>query len=231
MTRTAVEDGFEQFLDEAVETALDEFSVARALRNGTRGPTGSVVDSLLENPGSLHRRVVRPELESYRRRTLDQFGVVLDYVESGEPIEQFRADILEAGAIAESVRRDIPRERRQAVRDSLLAHHRGLGEAVEPLLASPESEFWTAAVSELSRNEAEQLVSEHFAFTRPLRRHRDAFEMTTTVDVSAVLGGIASLLPVASVDVEYTDEAIRAMHRAEQSVVSAAETEIDRRFG
>lgn len=230
MTRTAVEDGFAYFLDEAIETTLEEFRVARVLRNGTRDPTGAVVDSLLKNSESLHRRVVQPELETYRTRTLGQFGVMLDYVASNEPLEEHRQEVLEAGAVANSIRGDISRERQQAVRESLLTRHRELGEAVEPLLTSPESDFWTAAVTELTREEAEQLVSEQFPFTGPLRRHRDAFEMVATIDISAIVGGVARILPTSSVDVEYTGEAIRAMYRAEQSVVHAAETEIDRRF-
>lgn len=230
MTRTAVEAGFEYFLDEAIETAIAEFSVARALRNGSRGPTDSVVDGLLKNSETLHRRVVRPELETYRRQTLDQFGVVLDYADSGEPIDHFRDELLETGAVAESIRTSVPRDRREQVKDSLVARHRELGEAVEPLLDSSESDFWVAARKELTREQAEALVSEQFPFTGPLRRHRDAFEMATTVDASAVLGGVATFLPASQFEVVYTDEAIRAMYRAEQSVIQDAFDEIDQLF-
>lgn len=231
MTREAVVNGFEYFLDDAVEASLSEFSVARAVRNGTRGPTGAVVDRLLKNSEALHRRVVKPELDAYRRRTLDQFRLILDCVEANEGIDEQQETILSTGAVAESIRSDIPEERRTEVKSELLSHHRGMSEAVKPLLSSPESEFWTAATSELSRDEAETLVSEHFAFTGPLRRNRKAFEMATTVDVGAVVGGFAKVLPQSTIEVEYTNEAIRAMYRAEQSVVQGAFDEIDRRFG
>ena len=230
MTREAVEDGFEYFLDGAIEATIQEFSVSRAFRNGARGPSGAVVDNLLKNSETLHRRVVRPELERYRRRTLTQFGVVLDYVESGEDIDAYREQILETGAVVESIRADVSGERRERVEDELLAHHRGLGEAVRPLLTSPEDSFWDATTATLTREEAEALVSEHFAFTGPLRRHREALEMSTTVDATAVFGSFARVFPTPTFEVEYTDEALRAMYRAEQSVVQQAHHEIDRLF-
>lgn len=230
MTRKAVEEGFEYFLDEAIEVTFEEFSVARAMRNGARGPTGAVVDSLLKNSETLHDRVVKPELQSYRRQTLDQFGVVLDYVESGESIDQYRRSILETGPVVESIRTDLPPGRRKQVRDNLVDHHRELGEAIEPLLVSDESDFWDAAARELTREEAETLIGEAFPFTGPLRRHQEALEMVTAVDPDVVLGGVTSLLPTPSFEVEYTDEAIRAMYRAEQSVIHSAEHEIARLF-
>lgn len=230
MTREAVTDGFEYFLDDAIEATIEEFSVARAFRDGARGPTGAVVDRLLKDSETLHRRVVGPELETYRQQTLDQFRVVLDYVESDDDIDQYREELLETGALAGSIRTDIPRDRREAVTAALVDHHRGLGEAVEPLVASPESDFWEAAAAELTREKAARLVSEQFAFTGPLRRHRDAFEMVATVDAPAVLGGVAGLLGDPTVEVEYTDEAIRAMYRAEQAVIHGTQQELDRLF-
>lgn len=232
MTREAVEEGFEYFLDEVVEASMEEFSVSRAVLDGARGPGGAMVDTLLRRSETLHRRVVRPELESYRRRTVEQFGLVLDCVENGETVEDNRERVLEAGVVADSIRDDVPRDRRERVTDDLLAHHRALGRAVEPLLDSPESAFWAAATSELSRAEAETLVGEQFAFTGPLRAHRDALEMVTTVDPVEVVGPVARLTgPDPSFDVEYTDEAIRALYHAQRAVTADAEREIDRRFG
>jgi len=101
---------------------------------------------------------------------------------------------------------------------------------VRPLLQADESAFWPAVTDTLSRDQAMALVSEHFAFTQPLRDHRDAIAMTTTVDPDTVLGGLAGLLPTRSFEVEYTCEALRSMYRAEQSVIQEAEREIAQRF-
>lgn len=230
MTREAVEEGFELFLENAIEVTFEEFSVSRAFR-GSQGSAGAVVDKLLKNSDALHRRVVAPEIEAYRRQTLGQFGLVLDYVDNKSSIEQYKREILEAGPVVESIRTDISRKRRQTVRESLFDQHRGLGKAVEPLLEAEESSFWSAVTSVLSREEAMSLVSRHFAFTQPLRDHRDAIAMKATVDPDSILGGLAGMLPTRSFEVEYTEEALRSMYRAEQSVIQDAEQEISQRFG
>lgn len=231
MTRTAVVEGFEYFLDDAIERTLDEFSVARAFRDGARGPTGAVVDKLLKDSETLHRRVVKPELEAYRQQTLDQFRVVLDYVESDEGIEKYHREILETGAIIDSIRSDVPLEKRKTVQRDLLDHHLELGEAVEPLLDSPKSDFWEATATELTREEAETLVSEAFPFTGPIRRNQDAIAMVTTVDATNVLGSFARVFPKSSFEVEYTEEAVRALYSAEKAVVQGAQGEIDQLYG
>lgn len=229
MTREAVEEGFKLFLGNAIDVTFEEFSVSRAFR-GSQGSAGAVVDKLLKNSDALHQRVVRPEIEEYRRRTLDQFGVVLDYVEDNGDIETYRDDILEAGPVVHSIRTDIPSQRRESVRESLLEQHLGLGEAVEPLIETDESAFWPAVTETLSHEDATTLVSEHFAFTEPLRSHQEAIAMTGTVDPSEILGGLAGMLPTKSVQIEYTGEALRSMYRAEQAVIREAEQEIASRF-
>lgn len=231
MTREAVESGFEHFLDDAIEATAQEFSVARVLKDGSRGPGGAVVDRLLKNSQAVHRTVVEPELNEYRRLTFEQFKLLLDAMESSDDVESYREEILAAGGFTDELCSDLSPTERERVREDLFDHHRQLGQAVEPLLSSPESSFWGAARTELTRGEAEQLVAEHFAFTEPLRANRTAFRMETTIDVADVVGGLARVLgSAAQLDVEYTDEAIRAMRRAEKTVIHEAKRDVDRRF-
>jgi hypothetical protein len=232
VTRAAVREGFEHFVEDAIEETADHFSVASALRSGARGPGGSVVDRLLKDSDAVWRNVVEPELQEHRRQTLAQFEAILDYAESDEPIEAFRDRILEHDAFASAIRTDISEERRQAVIDSLLDRHRKLGDATVPLIESPEDDFWAAAQDVLDRETAEELVEKRFVFVDPIRPHADTIALTTTLNPGDVLGGIGGLLGgrLPTFDVEYTDEAIRAMGRAEQAVIAEAKREIDRRF-
>jgi hypothetical protein len=225
MTREAVADQFTAFVDDVIAVAREEFDVAAAL--GGRGPGTGVVDRLLRADGHLERRVVRPELEAYRRAVREQFDVVLDYADADADIAAFRADILDRDVYADAIREDLPRERRRAVEDALVERQRRLGEAVVPLVESTHEEFWPAARAELDAARARELVEKRFAFTAPLREHTDAFVFRTTVDPGEVLG---SPLPLPSIDVEYTGEARRVMRRAERAVVADALDEIDRRF-
>jgi hypothetical protein len=224
MTRQAVLDGFERFVSDAIEQTASEFSISRAL-----GGVG-LIDRVVGDSETFHERFVAPELAAYETDTLAQFEVVLDWVESDEPFDAFRDQILATGPVTDSLRDDLSQERRAEVHDRLLGHHRALGSAVEPLVVSPESDFWGCVRTELDEDTATQLVEAHFAFTDPLLDHRDAFAMTKTVDISDYAGGFGRLFGREAVEVDFTDEAFRAMRHAEQNVVADAKTAVAEQF-
>ncbi|WP_302082714.1 hypothetical protein [Salinibaculum rarum] len=232
MTREAARTGFEQFVEDAIEVTAQQFSVPRALRQGVRGPGGKVVDQLLQDSETLWRRVVQPELDDYRDQILTQFDIVLDYAESDAEIEAYRDDLLAVDSYATALREDIGAEQRATMHDRLLARQQGLGDAVTPVVDAEETDFWDAAATVFDREQATALVEDHFAFTTPLRDHRDAFRMQTQFDPGDILGGLGSLLGggLPTVEVEYTDEALRSMRRAEKTVIAETKRELDRRF-
>lgn len=229
MTRAAVRTGFEEFVDDAIRRTAAEFNVARALRGGSRGPGGSTAERLLGNSGAFRRAVVEPELDAYRVEILDQFDVVLNYAESGDPIDAYREELLADDTYDAALRADLSADRRERIRDRLVERQRRLGDAVAVLVDSPETGFWDAVRAELDRETAGRVVEEQFAFTGPLEDHPDAFRMKTSFDPADVLGGVGTLLP--RVEVEYTDEALRAMSRAERSVIADAQHTLDELFG
>jgi hypothetical protein len=226
MTRAAVMEGFEQFLGDAIEQTGEEFSVSRVLG----GDSGGALDQFLGNSDVLHEKLVEPELAAYEEETITQFERILDGVEADDPIEEYREEILDAGPFTDNIRSDVDEETRRDVEGSLFERHVGLGEAVEPLLHSAEEQFWDAVVAELDPEVAGEMVEEHFAFTGPLQEHRSTLEMTVTFDPEEVLGGLGGMLGGSSFDVEFTDEALRAMRHAERAVIAEAKGEIDDRF-
>jgi len=230
VTREAVVEGFEEVIGKAIEESMSEFSMTRALQNGVRGPGGAAVDQLLNNSRRLNRRVVEPELETYKQRTFDQFSIILDYAESDDDIESYREDILGAGAFENEIREDLPEDRREEVEDYMLARHEALGDQLRPLVRSPETDFWTAAEAEMDAETARELVEEHFAYAKPLREYPEAFELSTTVNTSDVLGLFGSLLGGTAIEVEYTDEAMRALSLAEERVIEDAKADIEEFF-
>jgi hypothetical protein len=230
MTRDAASAGFEQFLGDAVDATREEFSVERALRGTGLGPGGRLVDGLRSRAEALEKRVVEPELATYRDRSLAQFEVVLDAVEAGEDIDAVADDVLAADSYVEALEPEAPQARRDSLTDAVLARNRRLAGAVEPVVARPEDEFWPAVEAALDREQALALVEEAFPFTEALRDHRDVLTFETRIDPGEVVGGtLGRRLP--SVGVEYTDEAVRAMTRAERRVIHEARREVDRRFG
>jgi hypothetical protein len=230
VTREAVVQGFEEFIGDAIDESMSEFSISRALKSGARGPGDAVIDNLLKNSGRLRRTVVEPELQAYRERAFEQFSLILDYAESDEDIESYSEAILDAGAFENEIRDDISEKRREEVLEYMLSRHRALGDAVEPLLDSPEDRFWDAAVAELDAEQSRQLVEQHFSYTQPIREYPAAFEFATTIDTSDVLGVFGSLLGGSTIEVEYTDEAFRALTVAEETVIESAMEDIDDHF-
>ena len=229
MTRRAARSGFEEFVDDALAYTEAEFSVANALGGGGGG-RGKVVDRLLKDAGAVRERVLAPELDAYREQVLAQFDVLLDAVEADEDIEAHREAILASDVYARNIRSELAPERREAVLERLLDRQRGLALAVRPLVEAPEEEFWAAAETAYDRAEMTDLVEEHFAFTAPLADHTAAFRMTTTIDPGAVLGGGFLVRRLPEIEVEYTEEALRSMRRAERRVIRETKSEIDRRF-
>lgn len=232
MTRGAVEDGFERFVDDVVAATVAEFDVVAALRGGVRGPGSRLTDRLLKRSGTLDRRVVRPELREYRDRALRQFGAVLDAAESDAGFDAHADRVLAADSYWEAVRSDLPDDQRAAVRETLLARNRRLADAVAPLVVSPREAFWPAVRDALTEDEALSLVEDCFAFTDPLVEHRGAFRFETTFDPGDVLGGVGGVLAggLPTVRVEFTDEAVRAMRRAERRVIHETTREVRRRY-
>jgi hypothetical protein len=231
VTRQAARTGFEEFVDDAVAYTEAEFSVTGALRTASGGGAGrTVVDRLLSDSEAVRERVLVPELQSYREQVLAQFDVLLDAIESGAELETVRATLLETDVYARHLRSDLPPARRATVRERLLARQRDLASAVRPLVETPEDDFWAAAASAYDSAEMTTLVEDHFAFTAPLADHHAAFRMTTTIDPGTVLGGGVFLSRLPSIEVEYTEEALRSMRRAERRVIRETTTEIDRRF-
>jgi hypothetical protein len=231
VTREAARAGFEAFVTDAIEYTADAFSVSRALKRGSRGLDGAVADRLVKQSDALWTHVVEPELDAHRDQILAQFDVLLDYAESDDSIDAYREDLLATDAYVDALRSDLPADRRAALRDAAVERQRAFGDAIEPLVAVAEDDFWPAVAAAYDREAADDLVAEHFVFTTLLQEHRDAFEMATTFDASNVLGGFGSLLGgLPTVHVEYTDEALRAMRRAERKVVADAERKLDQRF-
>jgi hypothetical protein len=225
MTRAAVRDGFERFVTDAIEQTGEEFSISAVIGGG-----GGTLDQLLGDSEVLQENIVEPELDQQREATVEQFEVILDWVESEERFEAYSEEILAAGPFAESLRDDLTAEQRETVQSGLLDRHRSLGEAVTELVAAEEEEFWAAARAELDQETATELVEKQFAFTGPLEEHRDAFAMEVTIDPEEILGGLGGMFGGSTFDIEYTDEALRAMAHAERNVIADAKAEVAERF-
>ncbi|MBX0322847.1 hypothetical protein EGH21_07360 [Halomicroarcula sp. F13] len=229
MTRRAVEDGFETYLSDLVDETYAAFDVAAVLR-GSRSGGSRAASKLLKNSDPLERHVVRPKLREYQRTILHQFDPVLDYAADTEAsFEAYEDEVLARDLYWNALRPSVRGERRDAIRRRLLDRQRAFGDALVPLVAADSDDFWAAVVEAYDYDEAVDVVEEHFEFSTPLRDERDAFAFELEIDPGEVLGGLARALP--SLTVEFTDEAVRSMRRAEQRVIPQAKADAERAFG
>lgn len=227
VTRAAVEDGFERYVDALVTETGDVFRISRALR-GASGPEGAVIDRLLKDSRRVERRIVRPELQAYQRAILRQFEVVLDYATSDAAFDSFADEVLARDLYWDALRADLSTEQRRQIRTTLLERQRHLGDRITPLVAASEGTLWAAAASVYDWEATVDLIESHFALTDPLHANREAYELTVHVDPGDLLGGLARALP--SVTIDYTDEALRAMTRAQKRVIDTAKDDARPRF-
>jgi len=154
---------------------------------------------------------------------------VLTAVESERPVEAFEAELLDHDSMVQALDPDLSPERRRVVVDDVVDRLRRLGDGVAPVVERPEDEFWPAVRGAFDEKHARSLVETVVPFTGPLRRHRDAFAFEVRIDPADVLSSpLAGRLP--TVSLEYTDEAIRAMRRAERRVVHEATSDVADRF-
>jgi len=229
MTRAAVEHGYEQFMTRLVDATVDAFALGNALR-GVEGPPG-VFDSLLSNADAVERAVVRPELERFREKSLTQFDTLLDAVESDVTIDAYADRLLAHDSYRRRLRPGLSASKRDEIESVLLDRQRELGQSIAPLVDSPETEFWSAAQNTFTRTEAERFVERHYRFTAPFETYRHAFRFEVVVEPSAFNSTpslIGEVLP--DVHIEYTDEAIRSLKRAEKQVIKQARRDIERYY-
>ena len=231
MTRAALEEGFETYVDDIMTEAYDRFDVTAAFTGSTSGG-GGIVNTLLKKNALLDRHVVQPALDAYQEDVLNQVQPLLDYAETPDAdFEAYAEEALSHDTFYQSLRSDLSEERRREIRDDLVDQQRRLADAARPIIDAEADAFWPAVEAALTRDEAERLVEEHFAFTDPLRAYPDAFRFTETVDTGELLAGpLAMGMPTPSVTLDYTDEVRRVLVEAEQQVIDDVLDEVDRRF-
>ncbi|MFT4884147.1 MAG: hypothetical protein ACI8U4_001660 [Natronomonas sp.] len=229
MTRRAAETGFERFTNRTLDATHEEFSVGRALDGTTLGPGGTLVDRLRSNTDLLERHVVEPELDVYRERTIKQFSILLDYVESDDELAAFEEALLTHDNYMDALKPGVSAATRDAVAEATLRRLERLAEGIEPLVASSEDDFWPAVEATVDRTAAVTLIDDAVRFTAPIQEFEGSFVFETGLDPNEIL--TSRLLPsLPTVTIEYTDEAIRSMTNAEEKIVGELKAEVRTRF-
>lgn len=228
VTRAAAREGVEYYLGRLVKYAYDAFDVSAALR-GTSGSGGRLLGRLLKRSDTIESLVVEPELERYRSTAMTQFEAVLDYAASDAPPAEHRDALLADDQYLAAMDASLSAERRAEIESVLFERAVRVGDAVAPIVAADEDDFWPAVVAAYNESEARQAVTDAVSFTGPLRQFPAAFTFAVEIDPSEIIGRLAFRAPTFSVD--YTEEAARCLGRAEDAVRDEVERDVTRRYG
>ncbi|MFB6111278.1 MAG: hypothetical protein ABEJ35_01950 [Halobacteriaceae archaeon] len=228
MTEAAAREGVEHYLDRLVEHAYQAFDVGAALE-GTGGAGGRLIGRLLEQSDALDRRIVRPELRRYRDAAMAQFDAILRYAADDAAPSAHRDALLADDQYAAAMVDDLSAARREAVRDALVDRAVRVGDAVAPIVAAPQDDFWAAVVHAYDETAAREAVTDAVSFTGPLESYPDAFAFRVQLDPADFLGPLGAAAPTLTVD--YTDEATRCLTAAERAVRQEVDRDVARRYG
>jgi len=194
-SREAVGERFKAFVEAIIEESLDEFEPFRVVNAGAL-PGNARVKSVLHP-------LIEKELMRYRESINDQFDVVMEYAENDGPVEEYLDDFLRADVFYQNYVGDSQYELAEELEQRLI----DMGGDMRPLLLSGEDDFWDAVVASYGEQTAHRMLPKHFEYTDVIEDYRD--DLRLEIEIGNALF---------SVDVEYTDEALRCLQKSEGSL-------------
>lgn len=215
MTRTAAERGIVEVFDVMVKNVVDEFSWERALRTTSLRPGGAILDKLLDKTEVVDSRALEPLLDRYRRSAIEYFQRALDYAEGEASAESIREEFPEYQENIHILDPAASRVEYQALIDDVVEYYCDVGEALGPVVGHDSDEFWQAVQESMAEEQAVQVLERAMSFSDVLEAHHGVLEMKMQLNPAHLLSMPGSAL-APEVSVEYTDEAINALSRAEQ---------------
>ena len=199
MEKEKIEEEFHSLLDEVVDGIEDKLDIEKAVQRRSSSRTAGKVAS---NSDTLRRKVIRPEINSYRKDLKKQFSTVLNAVELNRDVREFEEEILE---------KDI--------------FHQNMNPQSREVEKKIMRRFENLHGENFSEDEAREFIQEMFGFLEELEEHENRLEYIKDVSLS----DIGLLLPV-KVEIDYTPEALEVMKESEDEVREKLEKKIDRMY-
>lgn len=206
MTRAAIEEQFDVFFDEMIAFAKEEMSPTRTM-SGVSIPVGDdiIKDVMGDQIGESMEEVQR-DMERQRDVVLDYAEDLASGAEPGTVRSQYEDRFLQTNPVYKHHR---PGPRRERLQEELLDHLDGVAADLAPIVDAEEEDFWDALTATVpSYEEASSLINEHFSQAETFRAYQRGINMEEEVRVGGSLLG-------KTVEVDYTDEAIRVIEEGE----------------
>lgn len=217
MEKEKIEDEFHALLDEVVNGIEDKLDIEKAVQRRSSSRTAGKVAS---NSDTLRRKVIRPEINSYRTDLKQQFSTVLTAVEQNRDIQEFEREILEKDIFHQNMS---PQSRE--VEEKIMQRFENLHGAMQKLMDSGEDEVWKGVEENFSEEEARKFIQDMFGFLDELEKHENRLEYVKDVRLS----DIGLLLPV-KLEIDYTPEALEVMKESEEEVREKLGSRLDEMY-
>lgn len=215
MTRTAAEQGIVEVFDVMMTNFIDEFSWERVLQETSLRPGGAIVDKLLDVTDVVESRALEPLLNRYRRNAIEYFQRALDYAEGEVSADAIREEFPAYDENIHILDSTASRAEYRELVDDVVKYYCEVGETIEPVVAHSSDDFWQAVEGSMDEDRAVMVLERSMSFSDILEAHREILDMKLELNPAHILSMPGRVL-APEVSVEYTDEAISALSRAEQ---------------
>ena len=217
MEKEKIEDEFHALLDEVVNGIEDKLDIEKAVQTRSSSRTAGKVAS---NSDTLRRKVIRPEINSYRKDLKEQFSTVLDALEQNRDVREFEREILEKDIFHQNMN-----PQSEDVEKKIMQRFENLHGAMQKLMDSEVDDVWRGVEENFSEDEAREFIQDMFGFLDELEEHENRLEYIKDVRLS----DIGLLLPV-KLEIDYTPEALEVMKESEEEVREKLEARLDEMY-
>lgn len=206
MTEEAVRRQFDAFIERMDRYVAEEVNPMNAVDSRIRLPKGAVNAAL--------RPFVRGEVDSVGSSFDRKFDIVVDCA-AGDTVEERRDDYLRADAFYANADPDV----RDELGRELVEGLRTMSENIRPLVESDHDRFWEAVREVYDEEGAKNAILESFDYSGTAQKYADSVDLTVTVRAGFL-----------SKEIEYTDEAVRALTAAEKRLRRDVTAEIEKLY-
>lgn len=217
MTRAAVEEQFDRFFDEMVDFAKDEMSPTRSM-GGVSIPVGDdIIKDVMGDQIAESMEEVQRDMEHQRDVVLSYAEDLADGADPGTARAQYEDRFLRTNPV---YKHHEPGQRREDLEEELLHHLDEVAADLAPIVDAPQDNFWEAMTATVPEyEEARMLLNKHFSQAETFRDYRRGINMEEEVRVGGSVFGT-------TVEVDYTDEAIRVIDEGEAYLRSEIEDQL-----
>lgn len=193
MTETAVKKEFDGYVKSISLRALDELNPARVVD----------IDLPADRIKSMLRDEIRQEMARVKSGFQEQTDHIIETAGRGEITDEDRRKFLESDLYYSNYFGDA--DTKKEFGDELTEYFEGVVEGIQPLVESDCDQFWDCVKETYEKEEAIEMLQEHFRRSEILKKYTDGMVLTMALDTG---------LPIE--EIEYTEESVRVFAESEK---------------